>query len=288
MIGTCEAADPNSRRPSFAVPSDAVDCHAHIFGPYDTYPLAPDRTYTPPTASLVAYLKLLGVLGISRGVLVQPSVYGFDNSCLINALKVAGKQFRGVAVVSPDCEDDELERLHEAGIRGLRINIVFGSGASMEAARTLSQRIKCLGWHLQILVDVSQFTGLTQFVRSLQVPVVIDHMGHVPADIALNNSGFLELLELLGEQECWVKLSGSYRMTRQTIPPYSDIVSIAKALVSAGPTRCVWATDWPHPKILVPMPNDGDLIDQLETWIPDAATRHRVLVDNPVHLYGFE
>ena len=95
-------------------------------------------------------------------------------------------------------------------------------------------------------------------------------------------------MDLLREEECWVKLSGSYRMTKQMISPYSEIVSIAKALVSAGPTRCVWATDWPHPKIPVPMPNDGDLIDQLETWIPDATTRHRVLVDNAVHLYGFE
>ena len=287
MTGTCEAADPHPRRPRFKVPAGAVDCHAHILGPFDKFPLAAIRSYTPPAASLESYLELLATLGVDRGVLVQPSVYGFDNSCLIDALKHLGRNFRGVAVVAPNCSDEELDRLHAAGVRGVRINVVFGGGAAIDAARALAQRIRRLGWHIELLIDVSTIPDLIALVSNLPVPVVVDHMGHVNAHVALKNDGFRGLLELVHSEKCWVKLSGSYRLTNQDIAPYADVMPMARALVEAGSTRCMWATDWPHPRINVPMPNDGDLIDQLSTWIPDLEIRNNVLRDNALHFYGF-
>lgn len=287
MISTCEAADPYPRKPNFKVPQGAVDCHAHIFGPYEKFPLASGRSYTPPAASLNSYLHLLKTLGVDRAVLVQPSVYGFDNRCLIDALNKGGSRFRGVAVVNPDCKDEELDQLHAVGVRGIRINAVFGGGAVLDAAQTLAKRIERLGWHLQFLIDVSEIADLADFIQNISVPVVIDHFGHVDADCALQNKSFLQLLDLLRAEKCWVKLSASYRITKQTTVPYGDVAPIARALIAAGPTRCLWATDWPHPAISVSMPNDGDLIDQVAAWIPDIKVRDKVLRDNALNLYGF-
>lgn len=283
----CAPADPNPRAPRFAVPDNAVDCHAHIFGPSERYPYAKYRTYTPPEASLSDYRRVLDTLGIKRGVLVQPSVYGFDNSCLVDALAKAGPEFRGVAVLDPRCSDDDLDRLHALGVRGVRFNVLFGGGAALDRAWEIGRRIQRLGWHIQLLLNVSAFHGLSAFIRNSPVPVVIDHMGHSPARLGIGHAGFQTLLTLLRERNCWVKLSAPYRLTSMSHPPYSDVAPLAKALVEAGPDRCVWGTDWPHPQISVPMPNDGELMDHLLDWIPDAGLRQRVFVDNPTCLYDF-
>jgi predicted TIM-barrel fold metal-dependent hydrolase len=286
-VPSCAQADPNPRTPRFNVPNDAVDCHAHIFGPTGQYPYAKGRAYTPPDASLSDYLHVLDTIGVRRGVLVQPSVYGFDNSCLVDALAKAGRDFRGVVVVDPRCGDDELDRLHALGVRGVRFNVLFGGGAALDQAWELGRRIRRLGWHIQLLLNASAFDGLCAFVRDSPVPVVIDHMGHVPAHLGVENKGFQALLAVLRERNCWVKLSASYRLTNMNHPPYSDVAPLAKALVDASPDRCVWGTDWPHPQIAVPMPNDGNLMDHLLDWIPDEEIRRCVLVDNPARLYDF-
>lgn len=283
----CAPADPNPRPPRFAVPYGAVDCHAHVFGPASRYPYSKDRSYTPPDSSLSQYRQLLNTLGLTRGVLVQPSVYGVDNSCLVDNLLAAGPDFCGVAVVDPQCDDGELHRLAAAGVRGLRFNAVFGGGAALEGVRALAARVKALGWHVELLVDVSNFQGLSELVRNIAVPVVLDHMGHAPVSKGVADNGFQELLGLIRDQACWVKLSGAYRLLGEPGAGYEDVGAFARALVSAAPTRCVWATDWPHPQIPVPMPNDGDLMDLLLDWVPDDGLRRQVLVDNPARLYGF-
>ena len=287
MIAACEAADSHPRAAKFAVPPGAVDCHAHIFGPYDRYPLAAARGYTPPEASVAAYRDLHHTLGVTRGVLIQPSVYGFDNRCMTDALKQLGPSYLGVAVPSPDCSDREFDELHEAGVRGVRFNLVFGGGAALMDAERMAARIRRLGWHLQFLIDVSNIPNLKGLVRSLPAPVVIDHMGHVPAARALHERGFSDLVALLERGECWVKLSGPYRITGEPRLPYGDVVEVARTLISARASHCLWATDWPHPQIPVPMPNDGDLLDQLWTWAPEPETIRRILVDNPTRFYGF-
>jgi len=287
VIPRCDPHDSYPRVPNFAVPTGAVDCHAHIFGPFEKYPLAEGRGYTPAEASIEQYRELHRTLGVTRGVLIQPSVYGADNRCMIDALKQLGRSYLGVAVAPPDCSDAELDALHEAGVRGLRINVVFGRGSALEDAERLGGRIRRLGWHLQFLVDVSRVADLKGFVRGLGVPVVIDHMGHAAARTALREPGFRDLLELLRLGECWVKLSGSYRITSEQAPPYGDVAEVAKALIGAGPAHCLWATDWPHPQIPVPMPNDGDLMNQLLAWTSDPETMKRILVDNPARFYGF-
>jgi predicted TIM-barrel fold metal-dependent hydrolase len=285
---TCAPADPAPRSPGFRAPPDACDCHFHVFGPHELYPYAADRSYTPPDASVDAYRHLQRVLGVTRGVIIQPSVYGTDNSRTLAAAAELGPQVRIVSVIDDAATTDhDLEAMHRAGVRGVRLNLLFRGGISLGSARRIADRIRDLGWHIQLLADVTQFDALAAFVEALNVPVVFDHMGHVPPGTPTSNAGVQTLLSLLREDRAWVKLSGSYRLTGQRLPPYSDVTPLARALVGANSRRCVWGSDWPHPAIGVPMPNDGDLFDLLPVWVEDAAILQDVLVSNPARLYDF-
>jgi 2-pyrone-4,6-dicarboxylate lactonase len=278
---------PSPSRPRLAMPPGAWDCHCHVFGPTDRYPYWPDRSYTPPAAPLARYLGLLDLLGVEHGVLVQPSVYGTDNRMLVDSLKAEPRRLRGVAVIDATIHDRELEAMHDAGVRGVRVNLLFRGGVSFAAAEAIADRIRPLGWHIQFLLDISQTPDLRRAVQRLRLPVVIDHMGHFPASQGVTAPAFRELLAMLAAGEAWVKLSAPYLFTRQPGMPYADVAPIARALVETAPGRCVWGTDWPHPANKLAMPDDGPLTDLLGEWVPDEAVRRRILVENPKGLYGF-
>ena len=285
-IPRCAAADPNPRKPGFTPPAGSCDCHAHIFGPESIYPYAANRSYTPPDASLGSYRSLLNTLGVDRSVIVQPSVYGTDNRVTLDAVEKGGDNFRGVVVVDADIPSRTLEKMHEIGVRGVRLNLLFKGGMSLSAVRQVADRIKTFGWHLQFLVDVSTFPDLDT-LGQLPVDIVFDHMGHLPASKSVDDPGFVTMLKLLDSGKAWAKLSGPYRMTGTGDYPYQDVFPFARAIIKTNPGRAVWATDWPHPAIKTPMPNDGDLLNLLSEWIPDSETRKAVLVDNPAKLYDF-
>lgn len=292
-VSFCAAPDPNPRPPRRPLPANSCDCHAHLFGPVSRYPYHPDRNYTPPDASRGSYLQLLETLGFQRAVLVQPSVYGTDNQRVINALSraqddAAGVEWRGIVVVDEQISDAELERLDRLGVRGVRMNLVFRGGIDVATAGRLAERIAPLGWHLQFLVDISQFDDFAGFANALPVPSVVDHMGHMPAALGPNHPAFADLLALLREGRTWVKLSGPNRLTAGQHPPFSDVDPLAKALIAAAPERLVFGTDWPHVQLATPMPNDGDLLDEFDRWIDgDEALAKQILVTNPAALYGF-
>lgn len=283
----CPGPDLAPRPASFRPPSDGVDCHFHVFEDPALYPYASARSYTPAPASLDDYVHLQSVLGIRRGVLVQPSVYGTNNRLLIDLLRRRGEDWRGIAVVASRVSDAELEVLQDAGVRGVRINLLFRGGTPFEEAGSLARRIAALGWHLQVLMDVSRFENLGRRLGDLAVPVVFDHFGHMPAARGPADRGFQDMLALLREGRAWVKLSAPYRISSEAGPPYDDVTPLADAILDAAPDRAVWASDWPHPGISKPMPNDGDLFDLLARWAPDPALRERILRDNACALYGF-
>ncbi len=291
MNNTADAsagADPNPRPPKDIPPPGACDCHAHIFGPVDRYPYATTRKYTPPDASLEAYQLMLSTLGITRAVIVQPSVYGFDNRATLDAIKTLGGNFRGVAVIDPETVTSaELQQMHDIGIRGVRVNQAYDHSLDMDYLHQVVEKIQPLGWHLQLFVNINNFPDFKREIISLPLEVVIDHMGFVATGNGVTNAAFQDLLALLKRCNCWVKLSGAYRISTQDITPYSDVTPFAKALVEANPDRCVWGTDWPHPHIETPVPNDGDLLDLLSLWVPDQNIRHRILVENAAKLYDF-
>ena len=284
----CTAADPNPYEPRFTPPPGATDCHAHIFGPNAYYPFTPDRTYTPPEASISQYFHMLDTLGLERGVIVQPSVYGRDNRCTLDAVRRHPDRLRAVVVVDEDISEEELQKMHDDGARGVRLNLLFRSGVEVSDVRRIAEKIAPLGWHLQMLIDVSEFADIRETLGTLPVETVFDHLGHMPTSAGVNHRGFREMLSLVGEGKSWVKLSGSYRITGQNETPYTDIAPYAREIIRANPERVLWASDWPHPYINVDMPNDGALLNMLDDWAPDTATRDRILAQNPAQLYGFD
>lgn len=287
-IPFCAPALPTRGRPSLPLPAGAVDCHFHVFGPESLYPYAEARGYTPPDAFLSEYEALADTLGVSRAVIVQPSVYGFDNRRTLSILEASRLPMRAVAVLDAAVPEAELETLHARGVRGVRINHLFPGGHALTAATTLADKIRPLGWHIQFLADVSQMPELDALVARLDLPVVFDHLGHVPAAKTAADPGFQVLLGLLSEGRCWVKLSGAYRVTSSPSVPYRDARPFVEALVAANPAQLVWGTDWPHPSIPVPMPEDVALLDMFAGWIDDNAVRQMIFVRNPERLYGFD
>jgi predicted TIM-barrel fold metal-dependent hydrolase len=285
---SCPPPDPHPRSPRFTVPANSCDCHAHIIGPADKYPFVSDRSYTPPDALLPDYLNVLAALGLQRAVLVQPSVHGTDNTVMMEAIAAAKNvSMRAVVVVPTTVTEDELLWLHQRGARGVRLNLIYSGGAtSLAIAAEIAAKIRNFGWHLQFLVDVSELGRELAQLSKLNIPMVFDHMGHLPAVKTVRDPGFQSLLELVRQGNTWVKLSGAYRLTSEEYP-YLDVRPFVDELLDACPQRLLWGTDWPHTVCRVHMPNDGDLLDLLHMWIPDRRSVTQTLVENPAHLYGF-
>ncbi len=286
-IFDCPPADARPRAPRFRLPAGAWDTHAHVFGPESKYPYSPARGYTPPDATLEEYDALHRILGVARGVLTQPSVYGTDNSAMLDAMARAEGRLRGVAAVDAQATEQTLASLHEAGVRGLRVNLADAGGnpfGSFAQVRAMAERVKDMGWHVEFLIHVHEFADLYETFADFPVDCVFGHMGYVPTRAGTGALG--EFLDLLKSGRAWVKLTGAYRITGLTQTPYTDVDATARAIVEAAPARVVWGTDWPHPRCPVPVPNDGDLADQLLDWAPDEDVRRAILVDNPRALYG--
>jgi predicted TIM-barrel fold metal-dependent hydrolase len=230
---------------------------------------------------------MLGALGLDRAVIVQPSVYGTDNRCTHDAVAASGGRWRGVAVVDASTNMHTLQRLHDAGFRGVRINLLFkGGGLAIDVLEQVARLIAPLGWHVQLLVDGRDLVELAPRLRRLPVHFVIDHMGHMPVQLGLAHPAFKTLLALAREGNCWVKLSGPYRISAKP-HPYEDAAPIAKALVESAPERMLWGSDWPHPSFQGAMPVDATLLDLLASWVPEPGIRERILTTNPATLYDF-
>ena len=293
MIPACPPPRPPSR-PKHAPPPGACDTHCHVFGPADKFPYAADRSYTPPDAPLDKYLAMLATVGMSRGVLVQGSAHGADNSAMLDALSREPTRLRGVAVADETVPTAELKRWHALGVRGLRFNHFFRDGQlhyrggiTLEAARKLAPVMQELGWHLQLWIDVKDLPDTIPILKAIGLPVVIDHMGRTDARAGIGTPGFQSLLRLIGDGGCWVKVSGAHRLSERA-PDYPDARPFYEALVRANPERLVWGSDWPHPRMdEALMPDAGRLYDLFHDWTSDAETRQRILVTNPVRLYGF-
>ena len=270
------------------MPALATDCHLHVMGPFGDYPLDPARAYTPPEATLGAYLNVARTLGIRRHVVVQPSVFGFDNRCTLDAVERIGlAAARAVVVVSPDVDRATLRELHRRGARGVRLNFLFSPVAGVDEWRQVLPTFADLGWHVQVYAGSDVIIGLAGIARSIPVPLVLDHMGGVLAGQGSGDPAHDAAMRLVGEGHAYVKLC-AYRSSR-TGPPYADVAGIGRGFLKAAPERCLWGTDWPHPGLedASDVPDDGRLTDVALDWLGDGAMAAKVLVDNPAALYGF-
>jgi len=285
---------------SFEVPRGACDCHTHIHGDPEKFPFFPGRVYTPEMALPEEMAALHRALRMQRVVIVTPSVYGTDNSVTLYGMKARGADARGVAVIDDKTAESELDAMARAGVRGIRLNLATGGAADPAVGRSrferAVERVKGRDWHVQMYTNLATISAISDLVAVSPVPVVFDHFGGARAELGPRQPGFAELLNLVRSGRAYVKISGAYRSS-SLAPDYADVVPLAQALVAANPERIVWGTDWPHPnsasgrKATEVTPlfqiDDGRLLNQLAVWAPDAATRSKILVDNPARLYGF-
>jgi predicted TIM-barrel fold metal-dependent hydrolase len=294
--------EPTSRTPvNFAVPPGACDCHTHVIGDPVRFPMAASRTYTPAQASVEQLKTLHRDLHTARVVLVQPSVYGTDNGCTLDAMRQIGPSARGIAVVDDKTPDDALDAMEGAGIRGLRINLATAGQTDPAVARgrfdAAVRRIGSRKWHIQMYATLPVISAIHAAVATSPVPVVFDHFGGAQAAGGVGQEGFDALVELVRLGRAYVKVSAPYRGS-SLAPAYSDMAPLAKALIAANPRRILWGTDWPHPDTRV-LPgrsatdvaphldiDDGLALNQLASWAAGALLK-TVLVDNPAELYRF-
>ena len=295
------ASQPNTPV-RFALPAGACDCHTHIFGDAQHFPQAADRVYTPEPASIEEMRTLHRALRMERVVIVQPSIYATDNACTLDAVRQLGSRARAVAVIDDQVSAAALDAMHEAGVRGIRINLATSGQTDPAAAghrlQTAVEQLKGRPWHIQMYTTLPIVDAIRDQVAASPIPVVFDHFGGAQASLGTGQPGFDALLTLVRSGKAYVKISGAYRSSNAP-PDYADVAPLAKALIAANLQRIVWGSDWPHPdssKVagraatdvapLQPI-DDGRLLNQLEAWAPSAAQRNAILADNPARLYGY-
>lgn len=263
----------------------ACDCHLHVFE--DSYPLAPSATFKPPHAPAGAYRAVQAALGLARAVVVQPTGYAFDNRCTLSAMEQLGAAgTRGICVVPPDVPQAELQRLHAAGMRGVRFMMLPGGVLPWEALGAVAERIAPLGWNINLQLDGRDLPRHEGVLRRLPCKLVIDHIGKFLGPVTLDGEAVLALRRLLDAGNCWVKISGPYESSREGPPDYGDVAALARLLVHHYAQRCLWASNWPHPNIR-PEPDNAALLGWFFDMAASETARRAILVDNPAALYGF-
>lgn len=283
----------NEAEPAFTAPPLSCDCHFHVFGPAERYAYGTDLRYPPPLAPLAEYLALARRLGMERFVFVQPSAYGRDNACMLDAMREVGANCRGIVDIDENIPDAQLEQLHSAGARGVRINVSPVKLPEAGFAAKLLPRIERLdarcaeiGWQLDFLLPGWLTGELMGVLRKLKVEFSLAHMGMFLARDGVHQPGFRELIGLLraGEGRCWVKLTGVYRMS--AAPGFADAAPMARALIEAAPERIIWGSDYPHLSFADKV-GSVELFNLLGQWAPDEAVRRKILVENPQRLFRF-
>ncbi|MBN9051519.1 MAG: amidohydrolase family protein [Rhizobiales bacterium] len=282
--------DSNTHAPRKPLPRGSWDCQVHVFGDPQRYPLRAGRAYEPPaTATIDAAVAMHRAIGVDFGVVTQSTAHGTDHRILVDAI-ADRPNYYGIALVDETVSDRDLQKLHDIGVRGARFNF----WSKLNIAPTPDQflraidRIGPMGWHLRIHSAGEEWLDIKDLMAKVKIPAVIDHMGHMEAHDGIEQPGFKFLLELLKRENWWVMVSNGDRCASAGVP-WDDIVPFGRTLVAAAPDRAIWCTDWPHVFYLKDkMCNDGDLVDLLDRYVPDDATRHKVMVDNPARLFGLK
>ena len=290
-IRDCVPPDRNPRRPDIQLPKGSIDTHVHVFE--KRYPLSPGRGYNPPESTLADLKHLHETLGIDRVVFTQPSVYGVDNSAIMDGMAALNTDMpdraRAVLAVTMAVTDEELGAFDAAGARGVRLNTDNKGGMPIELHQIpeLAARIAPFGWHIEFLFPGKDMLDLMPTFKRLKVPISVGHFAYQPATAGMSAPGFQALLELVREGNTWVKISGANRVSATDLPPYDDVKPMAHALIEAAPDRLMWGTDWPHPNKYKVNPNDGDLVNAFGDWVRDEEMRRKIMVDTPAALYRF-
>jgi len=276
-------------QPSFELPKGAVDAHCHVFGPGNEFGFAPERKYTPCDASKQQLWDLRDYLGFSRNVIVQATCHGADNNAMVDALLASNSLARGVATIKEDISDAELDRLHAAGVRGVRFNFVkrLVDALPFDSLKRIAERIVKRDWHIVIYFESQDLPELYDFFTSLPTILVVDHMGRPDVTKSVEGEDFALFLKFMRENEnVWSKVSCPERISIDgPNKGYQDVVPFARKVVESFPDRVLWGTDWPHPNMKSHMPDDGKLVDMIPLFAPTAELQQKLLIDNPMRLY---
>jgi predicted TIM-barrel fold metal-dependent hydrolase len=279
--------DPNPRAPKLKAPPGACDTHIHLFGPAAKYPFAPDSPYTAHDALPETFIALQDRLGLATAVIVSPGGYGRDYSLLADTLARHPARFRGIALLRDDVPDAEIARLTRLGVRGMRMMSARRGRHVPNYSPGIAARVHEHGWHIQFYPHGVDIVDYADKLLALPNPIVLDHFASIPAKGGTDQPAVKAVLKMLDSGKVWLKLSGPMRCTDEP-PPYPSLTPLARLFVRHAPERMVWGSDWPHVNLDgMVMPNDGDLLDLLAEWVPDQATRDRILVQNANTLYGF-
>jgi predicted TIM-barrel fold metal-dependent hydrolase len=278
--------------PTHALPPGACDSHAHVFGPYDRFPLAHASSYAPPLAPAALHREMLDTIGAARGVLVQPAPYGTDASALLDAIAHSDGSLRGIAVADEHTSEAQLQALYDGGVRGLRFVEVrapngtpYAGSVGVDQLLKMAPAMRRIGLHAQLWAPIDAYADLLPQIRAAGVDVVLDHMACIKTERGVADPAFQAVLTQLKQGGVWVKLT-LCRVSTQA-PQYADARPFFDALLATAPDRLLWGSDWPYVRMGEQSPDVGVLLDQLVDWVPDAATRQRILVANPAALYGF-
>ena len=278
---------PNPKKPDFVLPKGAVDAHCHVFGPSPEFPFAPERKYTPCNAGKDKLFELRDYLGFERNVIVQATCHGKDNRAMVDACRAAGDKARGIASVGPEITREELEAMHEAGVRGVRFNFVkrLVDATPKEVFLSIADKIKDLGWHIVVYFESADLEKLEPFLKQLPTTIVVDHMGRPDVTKGVDHPDFQRFIRLMEENEnIWSKVTCPERLTVQGTP-YDDVVPFYQAIIDRFEDRVLWGTDWPHPNMKSHMPDDGALVDYIPKIARTPTQQQKLLVDNPMRLY---
>lgn len=274
--------------PKNLIPEGACDSHHHIYDPVRFPYVDTDKRNQPPS-TVDCYKLLKAKLGTTRSVVIQPSAYGLDNRCTLDAVKQLGTDVtRAIVVVDPTVTDEELTRMNALGAKGIRFNMNCGYKGEWSELRKLVERVAAFNWCVCLWMDPDLLVEKKDFFGSLPAQLVFDHRGHLPKNVGINHPAFKIICQWLDEGKAWVKLSGNYIDTVE--PDYKDTVAVGRAYAKTNPNRLLWGTDWPHPSCysgLKPLPNDSLMLDQLMEQVQDDKIFHKTLVENPAQLFGF-
>ena len=278
---------PASAKADFTVPDGACDCHLHIYDSRFAY--APNAMLKPPFVTVDDYRRQVQQrLGTSRAVVVTPSTYATDNRCMTDAVAQFAGNARGVAVIHADVPEAELQALHAAGVRGARIQFGRGPIVSAEEVEPLARRIAALGWHMQFNIPGADCLALGPVLLRLPCPMVFDHLAHVAMPDGLKSEHYGLIRKILDTGRAWVKLSSPYTDSVIGPPDYPDTSALARDYIAHNPERMLTASNWPYPDVPAGSKDPLTLFNLLRSWAPDAKLRHRILVENPEKLYGFD
>jgi 2-pyrone-4,6-dicarboxylate lactonase len=282
--------DPNPRKPRFTPPPGTCDTHFHVFGPPHLFPYVDARRYTPPAAPIEHFFGMAKIVGIERGIMVQPQVHRWDSASTLDAIQKGEGRLLGMIHANPNFTEEDHRKLHAGGVRGVRFNCVLRNGGSFDEARFngVVSRVAALDWVVDLHIDPDFLEPHAEMIRRVPLPVVMDHFANVHSQSGKDEKDFKILYDLLGEQHVWLKISGTDRLLSRGAR-HEEVVPLARALIARAPDRIIWGTDWPHSNIFDhgQMPNDGDLMSVLLDYAPDEAVRRKILVDNPARLFGF-